>query len=286
VLIPMGELARVPWQAARRPDGRYALESMALSQVASARMLVRSATLSTVPLTPTGLVVGDPERADSSPLVAARLEAYAIRQAFYRGAVYLGRRPDRSGSRSGRGTAREVREWLTSTDPLAGTVAHLACHGFVRSGRARATAYLALAAGDERDDGRLTAEELVALLAGAPEREIALVVLAACRTGLSLSGYDEAYSLGTAFLAGGVRTVLSSQWNVPDSATSALMFMVHRNLRVLGRPAWAALREAQLWMIDPDRVIPEDMPAPLREQIDRSDLAAVVAWAAFLHGGQ
>ncbi len=276
-LIPMGELARIPWSAARRPDGRYALELIALSQVASARMLVRSATEPAVPLTPTGLVVGDPD----GSLPAARLEAYAIRQTFYRGARYLGRRPDGSPSRSGDGTADEVRAWLTSPDPVAGAVLHLACHGFVESGGARATAYLSLAGGD-----RLTAEELVTLLAGVPDRAIGLVVLAACRTGLSLNGYDEAYSLGTAFLAGGVRAVLTSQWSVPDEETSALMFMVHRGLRVQGRPAWAALRDAQLWMLDEDRDVPDDMPEPLRAQIARSDLRAVVAWAAFGHWGQ
>jgi CHAT domain-containing protein len=303
VLVPMGELARVPWQAARRPDGRYAVELIALSQAASARMLVRSATLPAVPLTPTGLIIGDPDTATipaaaagpdmggpdmggpdmasldtAAPLPAARLEAYAIRQSFYRGARYLGRRPDGTVSRAGPGSADEVRTWLTSADPIQGAMLHLACHGFARSGGGRPNAFLLLAGGE-----RLTAREL---LADATDRAISLVVLAACRTGLSLTCYDEAYGLATAFLAGGVRTVLSSQWCVPGSATSALMFMVHRNLRVLGRPAWAALRDAQLWMLDPDRVVPDDMPEPLRARIAGSDPGAAVAWAAFLHQGK
>ncbi|MEV6349152.1 CHAT domain-containing protein [Actinoplanes sp. NPDC051851] len=310
VLIPMGDLARIPWQAARRPDGRYAVELIAISQAASARMLVRSAALPAVPLSPAGLVVGDPESPPAErarPLPAARVEAYAIRQAFYPGARYLGRRPDGSPSRSGRGTAGEVRAWLTTPGPAAGAMVHLACHGFVQTGGDRATAYLQLAGGDRatggpqrddgdraaggpqragRDRGRLTADELVTLLGAVPERAVGLVVLAACRTGLSLNGYDEAYSLATAFLAGGARTVVSSQWNVPDSTTSALMFMVHRKLRVEGRPPWAALREAQLWMLDPDREIPAEMPDALRDRLGGADLGAVAAWAAFLHGGQ
>ncbi|GAA1615404.1 CHAT domain-containing protein [Actinoplanes couchii] len=291
VLIPMGDLARVPWQAARRPDGRYAVELIALSQTASARMLVRSAGLPAVVPGPAGLIVGDPE-SSADPLPAARREAYAIRQVFYPGARYLGRRPDDTVSRSGRGTAAEVRAWLTTPGPVNGGVLHLACHGFVQTGGARATAYLQLAGADtgpdaaEPETDRLTAAELVALLGGVPERDLGLVVLAACRTGISLSGYDEAYSLATAFLAGGARTVLSSQWSVPDAATSVLMFMVHHNLRVRRRPAWAALRDAQLWMLDPDREIPPDMPAGLRHRLDRAGLAAVVAWAAFVHGGQ
>ena len=286
VLIPMGDLSRISWQAARRPDGRYAVELIAMSQTASARMLVRSATLPHVPLTPAGLIIGDPEPAASGapPLDAARIEAYAIRQAFYPGARYLGRRPDGTSSRSGRGTADEVRAWLTTPWPGAGSVLHLACHGFLRTGDDKATAYLQLAA--DRDTGQLTADELVALLGSVPSRAVGLVVLAACRTGLSLNGYDEAYSLGTAFLAGGARTVLSSQWSVPDSATSALMFMVHRNLRVAGLPAWAALRDAQLWMLDPAREIPPDMPPALRDRLGDAGLGEVAAWAAFIHGGQ
>ncbi|GAA4971172.1 CHAT domain-containing protein [Actinoplanes utahensis] len=286
VLIPMGELSRIPWQAARRADGRYAVELIALSQAASARMLVHSAVLPAVPHTATGLIIGDPDTPDESarPLPAARIEAYAIRQTFYPGARYLGRRPDGSSSRSGRGTADEVRAWLVTPAPAAGGVLHLACHGLVRSGGDRPAAYLQLAA--DRGDGKLTADELVTLLGAVPDRHVGLVVLAACRTGLSLSGYDEAYSLGTAFLAGGARTVLSSQWNVPDSATSALMFMVHRHLRVAGRPAWAALRDAQLWMLDPDREIPPDMPTALRDRLAEADLGEVAAWAAFIHGGQ
>lgn len=45
-------------------------------------------------------------------------------------------------------------------------------------------------------------------------------------------------------------------------------FMVHRFLRVEGRPPWAALRHAQLWMLAADRVIPEDMPRPDRKPPD------------------
>jgi CHAT domain-containing protein len=119
----------------------------------------------------------------------------------------------------------------------------------------------------------------------ASDREVGLVVLAACRTGRAITGYDEAYSLGTAFLVGGARSVLSTQWSIPDGATSVLMYRVHQELTG-GRPVWEALREAQLWMLRPDRAIPDDLPAELREQLDASDPAAVVAWAGFVHGGQ
>ncbi|MEU7591328.1 CHAT domain-containing protein [Micromonospora sp. NPDC049230] len=282
ILVPMGELARIPWQAARRPDGTYAVRLVAISQAASARMLCHSAALPPVAPTPVGLVVGDPDPGGEAPdLTAARVEAYAIHRSFYPGGRYVGRRPDGSPSRSGPGSADEVRAWLTGANAGVGGMLHLACHGVINTDPAAATSYLLLAGG-----GRLSAEELVELTSRSPERAIGLIVLAACRTGQAISGYDEAYSLGTAFLAGGVRSVLSTQWAIPDRATSVLMYMFHHHLITKGLPAWEALRQAQSWMLGPDWPIPEGMPEPLRRHLDQDGLSHVTAWAGFVHWGQ
>ncbi|MFI1993851.1 CHAT domain-containing protein [Actinoplanes sp. NPDC020271] len=280
VLVPTGKLALIPWPAARRRDGRYAIESVAVSQVVSARMLCHAAALPPVKLAPTGLIVGDPDTGGvAGDLPAARVEAQAIRRAFYPGARYVGRRMDDSVSPTGPGRADDVRDWLVSSSPGAGAVLHLACHGFASAGRG--TAYLLLAGGE-----KLAAETLGPLLAQAPERQIGLVVLAGCHTGRAISGYDEAFSLGTAFLAAGVRSVLSTLWPIPDAATSVLMFMFHHFLRVERRPVWDALHRAQLWMIDPHREPPEKMPAELRDELARTDPAEVAAWAGFVHWGR
>jgi CHAT domain-containing protein len=228
-------------------------------------------------------------------LFAARLEAFAIQQALYRGARYVGRRPNGSVSPSGTGSVAEVTAWLgesgraadTAEDEArrrrrlhaAGSWLHLACHGYVGPSE-EATAYLLLA------DDVLRAEELVALMARAPERQIGLVVLAACCTAQSLSSYDEAYSLGTTFLAGGARSVLSTLWEVSDTSTSALMFMFHHFVRVERLAPWAALRRAQLWMLDPKRQLPAEMPSQLLAHLRTDELDRVVAWAGFVHWGQ
>jgi CHAT domain-containing protein len=130
---------------------------------------------------------------------------------------------------------------------------------------------------------RLTATEVLA--GGARRRPIDLVVLAAGRTGLSLAGYDEAFGLGTAFLAGDVRSVLSTRWAVPDAAAPALLFMTHR-FRRHGRTVWAALRAAQLWMLDPRRAVPAEMPPELAAAVTRSDPSAAISWAAVTHWGR
>jgi CHAT domain-containing protein len=282
VLVPMGELARIPWQAARDPEGVYAVERIAISQAASARMLCDSAAAAPVPLTSAGLIVADPDtggRADE--LYAARLEAHAVHRSFYRGARYVGRLPDGTVSRSGPGSPDDVRDWLRADDAEAGAVLHLASHGVMRAGPQEASSHLLLAGGEI-----LAADELVGLIA-AHGRAVGLVVLAACHTGRSVHGYDEAYSLGTMFLAAGARTVLSTQWSVPDQATSLLMYMFHHHLIAERRPAWDALRRAQLWMLDRDRRAPEGMPESLREMLrGHTDPARVAAWAGFIHWGQ
>jgi CHAT domain-containing protein len=284
ILVPVADLARVPWAAACDEEGRYAVHFAAFSQVPSARLLCDIAARPPLPISPVGLVVGDPPT-HGAPLKAARLEAYAIRQAYYPGARFVGRRPDGSLSPSGAGTAEQVRQWLVEPDPLAGSMLHLACHATCRTEAEGARSYLQLAAGEGQPDAgdALGARELVDLAARAGHRDLALVVLAACNTGRSVDGYDEAYSLGSGFLVGGTRSVLCTQWSIPDDETSALMFMFHHFLRHDRRPVWAAKREAQLWMLDPNREIPEQMPAQLRPTPSPVD---VTAWAGFVHWGQ
>jgi CHAT domain-containing protein len=271
-----------------------------ISQAASARMLCDSADRTPVPPSPVGLVVADPEVPDPvRDLVAARIEAEAVHRAFYRGGRYVGRRADGSTSRSGSGTAAEVREWLVNSGPGAGATLHLACHGFVDL--EQATSYLLLApdlpapdepapnepAPDEpAADGRLRAADLIDLLATAPGRAIGLVVLAACRTGLAINGYDEAYSLGTALLAAGVRSVLSTQWSIPDVDTSVLMFMFHHYRMADRLPVREALQRAQVWMLDPHRELPPTMPQALRAHLATIDPTRVGAWAGFVHWGR
>lgn len=282
VLVPMGKLALIPWHAARRKDGRYAVQDVAFSIAASARLLCRSAAQAPVALLATGLVVGDPDTGtENRRLAAARVEAYAIHRAFYRGGRYIGTRADGSRSPSGAGTADEVRAWLTDTRLSAGAMLHLACHGVIDTDPRTANSYLVLASGQH-----LAAEEIVQLLSRTPDRDIGLAVLAACRTGRAVSGYDEAYSLGTALLAGGVRTVLSTQWAVPDDATSLMMFMFHHYLMIDRMPAWSALRHAQLWMLDPERQAPSTMPPALQRRLATTDMRRIEAWAGFVHLGQ
>lgn len=282
VLVPVRELSRVPWHAAReRAEGRecYVVERAVISYTPSARLLCDVAARSAVPLTDSGLFVGDPDtHGAGSDLPAARAEALAVKEAFYPRARYVGREADGTAAAAGAGRKPEVTDWLA--DPDGGPVVHLACHGVVKTGtRSGDSSYFLLAGGE-----RLAAEEMVDSLKTGRARDLGLAVLAACSSAESGRGYDEAFSLGTAFLAHGARSVISSQWSVPDADTSVLMFMVHHYLRHEALPPADALRAAQLWMLH-DRTPPDTMPERLCENL-REQRPPVAAWAAFIHSGR
>ncbi|MFD7555655.1 CHAT domain-containing protein [Streptomyces sp. NPDC059835] len=264
VLVPMAELGVVPWHAARlsgrRGARRYACQEAEVSYLPSARLLCEVATRPSTGVPPKALVVGNPTR----DLYHAGEEAGAVFRTFYPDGELLG---------PGTATPAAVTDRLERRE--AGLL-HLACHGVVEQGRRHST-YLLLSG------GQLAAEELTE--GTARYRHLELVVLAACSTSVSGHGYDEAYSLSTAFLVAGARSVLGSLWTVPDEATSVLMYMTHHYMRREGHPPGQALRNAQLWMLDDRRRPPAGMPADLVARVPLIDAADPVGWAGFTHLG-
>jgi len=259
VLVPMGDLAAVPWHAARDRDGTRAVQVATFSYAPSARLLCQNA--ERPPADPAGpaLMIADP----AGDLPDARAEADAIRDAFLASATV------RQGAAA---TPESVRDWLLAG---GGPVLHLACHGAVRPGVDGS--YLRLAG-----DRRLTAHEILRTRRAA---SIGLVALAACTTGVPSGTYDEAFSLTTAFLAAGARSVFGSLWPVPSEATSLLMFMAHHYLWAEHKRPMDALNHAQRWMLDPDREAPPTMPPRLRALVPYLT-GDVTAWAGFTHQGR
>jgi hypothetical protein len=269
VLIPMGELALVPWHAAfLERDGRrrYAVEDLVFSYSPSARLFCAAVDLQTAPID-SALIVGDPD----GSLRFAGQEARGIHRAFHPHGRYLGAGgPDAA-------TPEAVLDWITNAGG-GSSLLHFACHGWADSARPD-QAGLVLAG------GRLKARDIVEAtrLAGLVVDQ---VYLAACHTNTIGGDHDEAFSLASVFLAAGARTVFGSLWAVPDEATSLLMFMVHHFLTVEHRPPARALHAAQRWMLDPHRRPPRSMPPDLAQFADRPALSDPVAWAAFTHLGR
>ncbi len=283
VLIAGGSLSLVPWHAARsgsREAGtvRYALQDTVFSYAASARQLLDAALRPSLALSDNPVVLADP----TNTLNSAILEAEGIYERCYPSGRYLGSTsPGWPGTAAGPGTPGQILGELPRSDHPGASVLHLGCHGNV-IGSAPGRSYLVLA---DREELRVDA-----ILGQARDRPLSapggLVSLAACRSDLALSEYDEALTLSTAFLAAGAVTVIGARWEIPDSSTSLLMFMFHLRMTKHGETPRDALRLAQAWMLNPNRKIPEEMPAELVRLIRDSRLRDIIAWAGFVHQGR
>jgi hypothetical protein len=283
VLIAGGRLSLVPWHAARsgsRESGpvRYALQDAVFSYAASARQLVDAAHRSSLALSDNPVILGDP----TNSLPSAILEAEGIYDRCYPSGRYFGfTSPGWPGTAAGAGTPGQVLHELPRRDQPGASMLHLGCHGKV-IGSAPGQSHLLLADGQEL--------RVDAILRQAKDRPPnapgGLVSLAACSSDLAAAEYDEALTPATAFLAAGAVTVIGARWEIPDGATSLLMFMFHLHMTRNGSSPRDALRSAQTWMLNSNREIPGEMPRELAELVYDSRLRDITAWAGFVHQGR
>jgi CHAT domain-containing protein len=203
----------------------------------------------------------------------AHWEAKYIRDAYYRDGRCLGARPPDEA------TVDRVLASLPGEESSGASLLHLSCHA--RTGGSPAASHLRLSG-----DQPLAVDRVLRRAQfRRPDLPGGLVVLSACVSDLSMSNYDEALTLATAFAAAGAASVVGTRWLVPDARTALMMFMFHHYLTA-GRSPGEALRLAQLWMLDPDRAIPPKMPRMLADEVPRKDLGDPVAWAGFIHMGR
>ena len=283
VLITGGALSLVPWHAARSGSAeagttRYALQDAVFSYAASARQLVETACRPALALAESPVVLGDP----THTLPHAIREAEAIHDRCYPSGRYFGFTSSGwSGTAAGEGNPGQILRELPQADRPGASVLHLGCHGWVGSS-GPGQSHLVLADGQELP--------VDAILRQARDRPVSapggLVSLAVCGSDLAAADYDEALTLSTAFLAAGAVTVVGSRWEIPDRATSFLMFMFHLRLARYGDSPRDALRLAQLWMLNPDREPPEEMPGELAQRARRLRLRDITEWAGFVHQGR
>jgi tetratricopeptide (TPR) repeat protein len=291
VLVPVGKLSQVPWHAARqrRDDASgfsYACASAVFSYATSGRQLIDAARRPARAPAENPVVIGNPagaldgERADHLPY--AGLEAQAIRDQCYPDGRYLGRAAAAGGQPAdGPGSPAEVLELLPSADASGASLIHLACHAVV-STSAPGQSHLVLAGGE-----KLMVETVLRQAQGrSATAPGGLVTMAACGSDLTTAEPDEALTLATAFLAAGAVTVVGTRWTIRDGPAASMMFMFHHFLTEHGRSPRDALREAQLWMLDPNRRAPAQMPASLARLTRRSVLAEPLIWAAATHQGR
>ncbi|HEX2781607.1 MAG TPA: CHAT domain-containing tetratricopeptide repeat protein [Gemmatimonadaceae bacterium] len=246
VIVPDGPLHRVPWDALRLADGRYAAERFAIGIAPSATVLARLSRERRDAGHGTRLLAfGDP----AFPEAKASEEGEVYRSAFAETGG-LPRLP--SSAREARLVARyaddaNVRlrddasaEYLERT-PLAGyDVLHFATHALVDD-RAATRNALALAPGGTDADGFVAAADLAALHLDAD-----LVVLSACRSagGVVVDG-EGVQGLTAPLLAAGARSVVATTWRISDRATVPFVEAFYSGM-ARGLPVAEALRAAKL----------------------------------------
>lgn len=132
------------------------------------------------------------------------------------------------------------------------TLVHLATHGLIDTESPESSGIVLSQFhpdGRRRNDGFLRVYDIYAMRLDAE-----LVVLSGCRTALGKTLRGEAFQgLTSAFLHAGARRVMSSLWAVADRTTATWMDYFYRALLEEGRSPAAAMRQAQLAMLEDRR---------------------------------
>ncbi|RSM84751.1 CHAT domain-containing protein [Kibdelosporangium aridum] len=280
VLVPVGELAHVPWHAARRDAPgqtvRYACHDAAISYASSARQFIESTRRQPRNWPDEPVLVGVP----GNGLYWAQKEIIEIHRRCYPdgklfGTSNVGRR---------RVTPAKVRDVLPGGQNPA-SLLHLGIHGRLTS--VPMDSYLALSADENNMAGRLGVREM---LGAARQRKSdapgGLVVLAACTTDRTKQLPDEVLTLASTFLTAGAAGAVGARWEVDDLATMFFMIMFHHYLTAGYADPATALRAAQVWMLNPNRVLPPDVDPTLAQELSSIDPAQVENWAAFTYQGR
>ncbi len=227
VLIPHGPLHYVPFAALHNPEnGKDLIDEFILTYAPSASTL-RFLRAKESPVEGTALILGNPV----SPLPALRQLPGAERETAAI-AQMLG-----ANARVGTDARESLLYGLDGKTDLV----HLAAHGLYDAANPLFSR-IALAPG-ESHDGSLTVDEI---LSSMDLTGVNLVVLSACSTAVGArTGGDEVVGLTRAFLYAGTPSVLSTLWNIDDTASAGLMEEFYRGL-TNGKSAAEALRDAQL----------------------------------------
>lgn len=234
VIVPDGELDRIPFTALRTPSGEHLTDRWPITVVPAIALFAEldGRAALTAPATRV-LAVGNPVPPQAPiapgfpasklpPLEHAEREARRI-AAGYGGTALIGAAATRAA----------VLSSLTECE-----IAHFATHGRYGSDDGGTPGALCLSPSGD-DDGYLRADDVAAL----DLSRCRVVLLSACRTGWGRSAHEGSLGLARAFLHAGVRAVVVSLWPVDDAATADLMIALHGFLRA-GASVGQALRRA------------------------------------------
>lgn len=269
-LIPIGELAAIPYAAAWAGDPasgerRYAIEDVILSYAASARLLGEVSRRPRQPLAERVVLVNAP--GGDLPMTRRATTLLASRQ-YPRAEVY-GRKSERDGP----ATREALLGTLPAQDRQGASLLQLSTHGTNPAEPALVTT-----------DGELP---LARILEQARDRAHdapgGLVITNACLTDTTRTHYDESLTMATAFLAAGATAVIGTRWPVDDDMVALLSLRLHYQLHQGYHPA-EALRRAQLDMLRPTEAL-RDKLDPVLAAVSDARISHPASWAGHVHHG-
>jgi len=236
LFVPQGPLFFVPFAALQDRNGKYLIEQQTIALAPSIQVLTltrqqkRGASTAA-----TALVVGNP----TMPKVV----------------LSAGEPPEQLASLPGAEQEAKAIAALLNTKAILGDAAtkatvvqqmqnarliHLATHGLLDDFRGLGIPGAIALAPAGKDDGLLTASEILDLKLKAD-----LVVLSACDTGRGRITGDGVIGLSRSLIGAGVPSVIVSLWAVPDAPTASLMTTFYQTLPKTSNKA-QALRQAML----------------------------------------
>ncbi|GGV30938.1 hypothetical protein GCM10010245_50060 [Streptomyces spectabilis] len=96
------------------------------------------------------------------------------------------------------------------------------------------------------------------------------------------SGAEASLRLARALLGAGAGAVVAPLWPVRDRAKSVFLHLVHHCLLTQDTTPAAALRRAQLWLLDPYRRLPDGWGPDLAEEASRLSADDPADWAGYV----
>lgn len=269
IVVPDGQLNRLPFEALRDSSGQYLVRSDVVSYAPSATTLYILRTQHRA-ATPRMAFLG----VGGVPYQPATLEASTARigdlfSSVLRGIAELaGVHPDNLPATrqeiidASRALGQQRSVLLVGTDatkvaferePLSNfSIIHFAAHAISTPKFPERSALILGRTLHSKDDGLLQARDIAKLTLNAD-----LVTLSACGTANGkLEGEEGVTSLVQAFLLAGAKSVLASVWKVDDASTAALMKQFYTEI-AQGKDEATALRDAELHLLNQ-----MDDPAP------------------------
>jgi CHAT domain-containing protein/ketosteroid isomerase-like protein len=241
IIVPDDILWEAPFQALKSADGRFLIESAAVSYTPSLTVLREVVKLSKPRSDGPMLAMGNPKLAGPTisrakdvmsgssfePLPEAERMVTGLGRLYGSSArVYVG---------------TEAREDIFKLQAANYRILQLSTHGVIND-RSPMYSHLVLAqSGDGKEDGLLEAWEIMQMKLNAD-----LVVLSACETARGRVGAGEGViGLSWALFVAGCPTTVVSQWKVESSSTADLMLEFHRHL-LKGESKSESMRRAAL----------------------------------------